>query len=104
MRSVDGARVLLGALPAQAGGALCWAGGSVPLLDCLLLCYLPCLPTRVFLQEPIDFLKTESVIRDFPEGKSCFLDAGGVYVSLQHAQDLGELVADKISMWRRRRG
>lgn len=28
----------------------------------------------------------------------------GVYVSLQHAQDLRELMTDKISMWRRRWG
>lgn len=77
MRSVDRARVLLGALPAQEEVRSAGQEESVPLLDCLLLCHLPCLPTRGFLQEPTDFLKAESVIRDFPEGKRCFLDAGG---------------------------
>lgn len=72
---------------------VCSAGWeeSVSMLDYILLCHLPCLPTRVFLQEvgtpsPTGFLKMESVIRDFPEGKRCFLDVG-VYVSTHKTRE-----------------
>lgn len=88
MRSVDRAQILLGALPAQAGVRSAGWEESVSMLDCILLCHLPCLPTRVILQEvgtpsPSDFLKMESVIRDFPEGKLFSRRRRvGVYVSI----------------------